>query len=70
MAKKSAPISLQDAVAAMRPRTPVDAVVAECGIARLHGLDLDACAGAPIAIAAPAHRDALSAAWDEKRRQM
>lgn len=51
-------------------RTLVDAVVTEYGIARLHGLDLDARARALIAIAAPAHRDVLSAAWDEMRRQM
>lgn len=51
------------------PRYLADAVITEHGVAELRGLSLDARAQALIAIAAPAHRTALSAAWDEIRRQ-
>lgn len=50
------------------PRNLADAVVTEYGSAELRGLSLDARAQALIAIAAPPHRDALSAAWDDIRR--
>ncbi|MFN7165288.1 MAG: acetyl-CoA hydrolase/transferase C-terminal domain-containing protein, partial [Hyphomonas sp.] len=52
------------------PRADMDVVITEHGPARLRGLGLDARAHALIAIAAPAHRDALASAWDEMRRQM
>lgn len=51
------------------PRHLVDTVVTEHGSAELRGLGLDARAQALIAIAAPEHRTALSAAWDELRRR-
>lgn len=49
------------------PRHMADIVVTEHGVASLRGLDLDARAQALIAVAAPAHRDSLSAAWDRIR---
>jgi acyl-CoA hydrolase len=52
------------------PRADMDVVITEHGLARLRGLGLDARAHALIAIAAPAHRDALASAWDEMRRGM
>ena len=52
------------------PRADMDVVITEHGQARLRGLGLDARAAALIAIAAPAHRDALASAWDEMRRGM
>lgn len=52
------------------PRTLVDLVVTEHGIADCRGLDLDARAGAILSVAAPDHRDALASAWAEMRRRM
>lgn len=51
------------------PRQLADAVVTEHGVAELRGLSLDGRAQALIAIAAPAHRTALAAAWDEILRR-
>jgi 4-hydroxybutyrate CoA-transferase len=48
-------------------RTDVDRVVTEYGVAELAAADVDARAAALIAIAAPAFRDELAAAWREKR---
>jgi acyl-CoA hydrolase len=48
----------------------IDMVVTEHGVARLAGHDWDARATALIAIAAPAHRDALAAAWREIRARL
>lgn len=53
------------AVPASLPRHDVDVVVTEHGSADLRGLDPDERADALIAIAAPDHRAALAAAWDE-----
>jgi len=50
------------------PRYLADAIVTEHGAAELRGLSLDARAQALIAIAAPAHRDALAQSWDAIRR--
>lgn len=47
------------------PRHLADAVVTEHGVAELRGLSLDARARALIAIADPAHRAALQAAWQD-----
>ena len=52
------------------PRHLADAVVTEHGVAELRALSLDARAQKLIAIADPAHRDALSAAWDALRRTL
>lgn len=52
------------------PRGEIDGVVTEYGVASLRRLDLDARADALIAIAAPAFRDGLAAAWAELRRRM
>ena len=52
------------------PRYLADAVVTEHGVAQLRGLSLDARAQALIGIAAPAHRAALAAAWDDIRRKL
>jgi acyl-CoA hydrolase len=46
------------------PRYLADTVVTEHGAARVRGLSLGARAQALIGIAAPEHRDALSAEWD------
>lgn len=51
-------------------RADMDVVITEHGLARLRGLDLDARAGALIAVADPAHRSALANAWDDMRRGM
>lgn len=51
-------------------RADMDVVITEHGAARLGGLDLDGRAAALIAIADPAHRNALSQAWNEMRRGM
>lgn len=51
------------------PRYLADAIVTEHGVAQLRGLTLDGRAQALIGIAAPEHRAALAAAWDEIRRQ-
>lgn len=45
------------------PRHTADVIVTEHGIAQVRGLDVNARAHALIAIAAPAMRDGLSAAW-------
>lgn len=55
-------------VATSVTRADMDTVITEHGAARLIGLDLDARAQALIAVADPAHRNALSNAWDEMRR--
>ncbi|MCA0241632.1 MAG: acetyl-CoA hydrolase [Proteobacteria bacterium] len=52
------------------PRHLADAVVTEHGVAELRALPLDARANALIAIADPAQRGALSAAWDDWRRKL
>jgi acyl-CoA hydrolase len=52
------------------PRTLVDCVVTEHGIARLTGLDLEDRAKALIEIAAPEHRDRLSNDWATIRSAM
>lgn len=51
-------------------RADMDTVVTEHGIAELKGGTLDERAHALIAIADPAFRDSLTAAWDEMRRAM
>lgn len=51
-------------------RHRADAVVTEHGVAELRGLSVDARAQALIAIAAPAHRNALAAAWDTIARSL
>lgn len=51
-------------------RTDMDMVATEHGVADLRGLDVDARARALIAVADPAFRDHLAAAWDERRRRM
>jgi acyl-CoA hydrolase len=51
-------------------RGDIDVVVTEHGIADLRLKAIDARAEALIAIAAPAHRDALADAWDALRRRM
>ena len=52
------------------PRHLADAVVTEHGVAELRGLSLGARAQALIAIAAPEHRAALAAAWDDIARSL
>jgi acyl-CoA hydrolase len=51
-------------------RTDADYVVTEYGVACLRHRSLDARAEALIAIADPAHRDALMQAWQERRKAM
>lgn len=60
--------SLGDQGLCTLPRHLADAVVTEHGVAELRGRSLDERAQALIAIAAPAHRAALAAAWDAIRR--
>jgi acyl-CoA hydrolase len=48
----------------------MDVVITEHGRAHLRGLDLGARAEALIAVADPAHRDALANAWDDMRGKM
>jgi acyl-CoA hydrolase len=50
------------------PRHDTDLVITEHGVADLRGTGLEARARALIAVAAPAHRDALAASWDAIRR--
>ncbi|MFT3821194.1 MAG: acetyl-CoA hydrolase/transferase C-terminal domain-containing protein [Rubrivivax sp.] len=52
------------------PRHLADAVVTEHGVAELRTLPLDARVQALIAIADPAHREGLAAAWDALRRTL
>ena len=52
------------------PRQTADYVVTEQGIAALRGLDLAQRAKALIGIAAPGHRESLSAQWDECYRRL
>jgi len=52
------------------PRADVGVVVTEHGVADLRGLTLDERAQALIGVASPAHRNALSNAWDEMRRTL
>lgn len=49
------------------PRADVDTVVTEYGVASLRDVDVDTRARKLIAIAAPAHRQALLEAWDQQR---
>ena len=51
-------------------RADMDIVITEHGAARLRDLDLDARAAALIAIADPAHRDALERAWRDLRQSL
>ena len=51
-------------------RCDAGTIVTEHGVAELRGLDLDARAEAMIAIAAPAHRESLSAAWRDLRKTL
>ncbi|WP_271066883.1 acetyl-CoA hydrolase/transferase C-terminal domain-containing protein [Caulobacter sp. NIBR1757] len=50
------------------PRADIGLVITEHGVADLRGRTLDERAQALIGVASPAHRDALSNAWDEMRR--
>lgn len=52
------------------PRTDVDRVVTEHGVAVLRDLSLDERAEALIAIAAPEHRGALTDAWRDLRKEL
>ena len=52
------------------PRYLTDVVVTEHGVAELRGKPLDERAQALIGIAAPAHRDSLSNAWDAIRAKL
>lgn len=52
------------------PRADVGVVVTEHGVADLRGRTLDERAQALIGVASPAHRNALSNAWDEMRRTL
>lgn len=52
------------------PRADVGVVVTEHGVTDLRGLTLDERAQALIGVASPAHRNALSNAWDEMRRTL
>jgi len=52
------------------PRHLADAIVTEHGVAELRGLSLGARAEALIAIAAPEHRAALAAAWEDIARSL
>jgi acyl-CoA hydrolase len=50
------------------PRADADIVVTEHGVARLRDKSMDERAEALIAIAEPAFRDGLAAAWEALRR--
>lgn len=50
------------------PRADIGLVITEHGVADLRGRTLDERAQALIGVASPAHRDALSNAWDQMRR--
>jgi acyl-CoA hydrolase len=52
------------------PRADVAVVITEHGVADLRGLGLDQRTQTLINVADPAHRDALSTAWDEMRRAL
>jgi acyl-CoA hydrolase len=52
------------------PRADIGLVITEHGVADLRGRTLDERAQALIGVASPAHRDALSIAWDEMRRSI
>ncbi|MBT2301919.1 acetyl-CoA hydrolase [Variovorax paradoxus] len=52
------------------PRYLVDTIVTEHGVARLRGLSVAARAQALIGVAAPEHRAALVAAWDDIARKL
>jgi acyl-CoA hydrolase len=62
--------ALGDQALCTLPRHLSDAVVTEFGVADLHGRSLQARAQALIAIAAPAHRAALAAAWEHMCRAL
>lgn len=51
------------------PRYLADAVVTEHGVAELRGLSIASRAEALIAVAHPAHRERLAAAWDEMAKR-
>ncbi len=59
-----------DAPTVSVPRDDTDVVVTEHGVADLRGTGLDGRAEALIAIADPAHRSALTSAWDLIRRRL
>jgi len=52
------------------PRYLADVFVTEHGVAEVRGLGLDARARAIIGLAAPEHRPALEAAWEERRKRL
>ncbi len=62
--------ALASGTAITAARTDVDCVVTEYGVAELKGRSVDARARAMIRIAAPAFRDELTAAWQERRSRM
>jgi acyl-CoA hydrolase len=62
--------ALAEGTAVTAARTDVDCVVTEHGVAELRGRSVDARAEALIAIAAPAFRDDLAAAWKGRRSRM
>jgi acyl-CoA hydrolase len=59
-----------DAPTVSIPRHDTDLVITEHGVADLRGTGLEARAEALIAVAAPAHRAALSAGWETVRRAL
>ncbi|MGO9008226.1 MAG: acetyl-CoA hydrolase/transferase family protein [Beijerinckiaceae bacterium] len=63
-------IVLQTAGPATQSRSDADCVVTEYGVAHLRNRTIDARAEALIAVAAPAHREALAQAWRERRASL
>ena len=59
-----------DAPTVSIPRDDTDLVITEHGVADLRGTGLDERADALIAVADPAHRPGLAAAWETLRRRM
>lgn len=62
--------ALGEGTAVTAARTDVDCVVTEHGVAELRGRSVDARAEALIAVADPAFRDELTAAWRARRARM
>jgi acyl-CoA hydrolase len=62
--------ALGEGTAVTAARTDVDCVVTEHGVAELRGRSVDARAEALIAVADPAFRDELAAAWKDRRARM
>ena len=62
--------ALESGTAISVPRGDIDIVVTEHGVADLRGRSIDDRAAALIGVAAPAFRDALAAAWADRRRRM